>query len=82
MDAVATGLLKPLLERIELIRLTPDVFDDAGHLHTATQLRSLDAIHLAAAMRLGPDLEGIATYDRRMATAAAALGLPVAAPPG
>jgi predicted nucleic acid-binding protein len=44
------------------------------------QLRSLDAIHLAAAQTVGDDLRAIVTYDRRMADAAGALGLVVQTP--
>lgn len=43
-------------------------------------LRSLDAVHLATALQLQSALEGVVTYDRRMADAAAALGIPVVAP--
>ena len=43
-------------------------------------LRSLGAIHLSAASRLGPDLRAVVTYDHRMTDAANAIGLPVVAP--
>jgi predicted nucleic acid-binding protein len=43
-------------------------------------LRSLDAIHLATARLLGPDLDAIVTYDDRLAAAAADAGLVTAAP--
>jgi hypothetical protein len=43
-------------------------------------LRSLDAIHLAAAQLVAPTLRAVVTYDRRMAEAAASLGFPVASP--
>lgn len=43
-------------------------------------LRSLDAIHLATAAQLGPGLATFVTYDRRLAEAARAAGLPVMAP--
>jgi len=43
-------------------------------------LRSLDAIHLAAALELGDELEAVVTYDSRMSSAAEAQGLDVAAP--
>jgi predicted nucleic acid-binding protein len=36
--------------------------------------RSLDAIHLATARVLGPDLDGLATYDDRLAAAAKGRG--------
>jgi len=43
-------------------------------------LRSLDALHLATALELGADLEGMVTYDARMARAAEASLVTVAAP--
>lgn len=43
-------------------------------------LRSLDAIHLATALALLPDLDAFVTYDDRLAGAARALGLPVVRP--
>jgi len=45
-----------------------------------TDLRSLDAIHLAAARALGDALAELITYDRRMAEAAEGIGLRVIAP--
>lgn len=44
------------------------------------KVRSLDAIHIASAERLGPKLTALVTYDNRMAEAARAAGLPVAMP--
>ena len=41
-------------------------------------LRPLDAIHLATAIAVAPDV--MLVYDRRLAVAAAAAGLPVDAP--
>ena len=43
-------------------------------------LRTLDAIHLAAALTLGDELAGIVAYDERLAQAALALGIHVLAP--
>ena len=43
-------------------------------------LRTLDAIHIATALALAPDLEAFVTYDERMAEAARSLGLPVVRP--
>jgi uncharacterized protein len=53
----------------------------AGRLGPAT-LRTLDALHLAAASALGDELGALVTYDTRQAEAAAALGLPTFAPGG
>jgi hypothetical protein len=43
-------------------------------------LRTLDAIHVAAALDLGDDLEGMVTYDERLAQAAEQNGIRVTAP--
>jgi len=53
------------------------LFREAG-LFPGAALRSLDALHLAAAVRLGAD--AVVTYDARMATSARGLGLAVVAP--
>ena len=68
-----------VLARIDLVRLNDRVLDAAGALGPV-ELRSLDAIHLATAGRLGVDLGEIVTYDDRMAVAAASMGYKVAAP--
>jgi len=43
-------------------------------------LRTLDAIHLASASDLIPEIDAFVTYDDRLAAAARALGLPVVLP--
>lgn len=67
-----------LLDRLDLIVLDDELLDLAGDLHQP--LRSLDAIHVAAALELGEQLEALVTYDTQMTRAAEELGLPVAAP--
>src|SRR5579875_2954441 len=76
-DAVAAG--RKVLSRLDLVRISTGVLDEAGVLLPA-DLRSLDAIHLATARKLGKDLGAIVTYDERMADAAIHLGCRVAAP--
>jgi predicted nucleic acid-binding protein len=44
------------------------------------RLRTLDALHVAAALALAPDLEAIVTYDTRLADAARGQGIGVVAP--
>lgn len=56
-----------------------EILDAAGDIAPAF-IRSLDAIHLATALRLAPELDAIVTYDRRMIDGARAIGLPVASP--
>lgn len=68
-----------LLARIALVRLDDALLDEAAALN-ATNLRSLDAIHLATARALGDGLAELITYDRRMADAAKSLGIAVSAP--
>jgi predicted nucleic acid-binding protein len=70
---------RDVLGRIELARVSDRILGAAGTLLPA-ELRSLDAIHIATAQQFGEDLARIITYDERMATAAAALGLRVVAP--
>ena len=43
-------------------------------------LRSLDALHLAAALSLGDDLTAVITYDQGLAQGCRAYGLAVVAP--
>ncbi|MDX6645724.1 MAG: uncharacterized protein QOK40_1451 [Miltoncostaeaceae bacterium] len=68
-----------VLGRIELIRISDRILAAAGAL-LPSELRTLDAIHLATAQQLGSDLARIVTYDERMRAAAAAVGARVAAP--
>ncbi len=68
-----------LLAESDVVRISAETFDRAGRM-APSRLRSLDALHLAAAMTLGPDLAGIVVYDERLASAARQTGLQVASP--
>ena len=70
---------RAVLDAVILIRMPTAVFERAATLEPDL-LRSLDSLHLAAAMELGDDLEGVVTYDRRLAQAAEALGIRVVSP--
>ena len=78
LGAEATLRARRVLERLDLIVLDDELLDLAGEL--AEPLRSLDAIHCAAALELGDELEAFVTYDRQMTRAAGAVGLPVVSP--
>jgi predicted nucleic acid-binding protein len=65
---------------VDQVNLGTELLDDAADLASGSLLRSLDAIHLASARAVGTDLRAVVTYDLRMADAADALGLVVAAP--
>lgn len=65
------------LDGVNLYEVPASLFREAGLL-PGTNLRSLDALHLAAAVRIGAD--HLVTYDTRMSVSARALGLHVIAP--
>jgi predicted nucleic acid-binding protein len=67
------------LSRIDQVALAADLLDRAATLDPDT-LRTLDAVHLSAALVVGGELQAIVTYDNRMAEASRALGLTVEAP--
>jgi uncharacterized protein len=70
---------RALLDSIDAVTLSRAVLDDAATLPPPV-LRTLDAIHLAAAQRAGTSLWAVVTYDGRMVEAAAALGMPHVSP--
>lgn len=75
----ATDRARQVVERLELVQID-DALLDAAAVLPGDKLRSLDAIHLAAALRLGSDLTALISYDDRMLAAARALRIPVATP--
>jgi uncharacterized protein len=76
---VAVRRAREVLLDTYLISLDDDLLASAAQLASAS-LRSLDAIHVAAAQRVRERLAAFVTYDQRMGRAAADLGLIVAAP--
>ncbi len=74
-----TLLAREVIDSVTLVEVTSAVLAAAGRLNPP-ELRSLDAIHLAAAIDLGDDLVGLVTYDDRLAEAAKANGVAVVAP--
>jgi predicted nucleic acid-binding protein len=77
--AQAIAEARDLLNRLDMVMLTRQLLDDAGTL-LPLRLRSLDAIHLAAAQRAGDSLRAVVTYDVRMLSAAADLGISTTSP--
>jgi predicted nucleic acid-binding protein len=77
--AQAIADARDLLSGLDTVVLTRQLLDDAGTL-LPLRLRSLDAIHLVAAQRAGDTLRAVMTYDARMLSAAADLGIPTASP--
>lgn len=78
-DPAAVARARRVIGTLTLIRLDDDLYERAADLDPPF-LRSLDAIHLAAALSIGGDLAGIVTYDHRMGESARALDFRVEAP--
>jgi len=78
-DRDSGALARRVLEEIDLLAVDGPVLDAAAELEDEW-LRSLDAIHMAAALSLGDDLTELITYDHRMVAAAEGLGIPVSSP--
>jgi uncharacterized protein len=78
-DQPALSNLPLVLGAINLIAIDESVCAAAAA-YQDPLLRSLDAIHLATAAVVGSTLSAFVTYDKRLAIAASAAGLPVTAP--
>ena len=65
-----------VVSHVAVVEITEPIRTRAALLDPPT-LRSLDAIHLATALEIGGDLDGMATYDARMAEAARSFDLTV-----
>ena len=68
-----------LWDRLDLIAVSTRVLTAAAAIDQPF-LRTLDAIHLAAATSLRGGLSAFVTYDKRLAAAAGEIGLPVLSP--
>lgn len=66
-------------ERLDLIAVNTRILTEAAAIEQPF-LRTLDAIHLAAAVSLRASLAAFVTYDKRLAAAAQEIGLPVLSP--
>ncbi len=70
---------RAVLESLILLTLSTPVCERAAFLEPEG-LRSLDALHLAAALEVGDDLQGLVTYDRKLSEGAGAIGIEVFSP--
>ena len=70
---------RTILDTLIMVTLSTTVFERAVMIEPGI-LRSLDALHLAAALELGDDLQGLITYDQRLADSAKTLGIDVVTP--
>jgi len=70
---------RDLLLAFSCIAIDDDIVEGAMN-EPDRGLRSLDAIHLATARVLAPELDGLVSYDDRLVRAAADAGLDVVSP--
>lgn len=70
---------RSLFDSVTCVRITSEIVERAALLDPPG-LRSLDAIHLATALELGNEIEGLVTYDERLARAARERGIPTITP--
>lgn len=68
-----------VLTRVIQVPITDPIVESASRLPDPG-LRSLDALHLATALLLKPELDAFLTYDKRLGAVAADHGLPVISP--
>jgi predicted nucleic acid-binding protein len=68
-----------VVSQLAVVELTEPIRSRAALLDPVT-LRSPDALHLATALEVREELDGLVTYDRRLAAAAKTFGLAVLAP--
>lgn len=73
------GRALSLAQRVMIVPLANDIVISAATIGAPT-LRTLDALHLATAATIISELTAFVTYDKRLAEAAASIGLPAVAP--
>ena len=78
-DSGAVARAAQVLARTTLVDISDTILSRAAQV-PPLRLRSLDAIHLATALTLGADLDGLVTYDERLAEGARLAGVTVYTP--
>ena len=68
------------LSRINFVSISNQVLTVAESFTGSVTLATLDSIHVATAITLGHQIEGIITYDKQMISNAAVMGIKVLSP--
>jgi predicted nucleic acid-binding protein len=76
---IGTDVVEDALDTVSMVLPSATTFFVAGRLPPPA-LRSLDAVHLATALEIGDDLEGMVAYDDRLIEAARAGSIEVITP--
>lgn len=79
VDAAGTAAARQLLASVDGLILTDEIVEQAGAL-APSELRTLDAIHLATALVYRRSITALCAYDHRLLAAARVHGLPVVSP--
>ncbi len=78
-DPAVEKRARQVLAGVHLLMIDEETIDEAAMVDPR-KLRSLDALHVAAAKRLGADLDAMVVYDTALAAAAHESGIAVLAP--
>jgi predicted nucleic acid-binding protein len=68
------------LSRVNFVSISNQVLTVAESFTGSVTLATLDAIHVATAISLGNQIDGIITYDKQMVTNAGLMGIKVLSP--
>ena len=79
-DAETIAFARKLLAGINFMPISSEVISIASLFGAHIKSKTLDAIHLAAALSIGSTIDGIITYDKTMIADAKLLGIPVLSP--
>ncbi len=79
MNSEVVVATRAALDVVAIGAIPSEIYERAAELDPSI-LRTLDAVHLAWALAMGDELEGIVTYDDRLAAAARIYGVSVVAP--
>jgi len=71
--------MEQALDTVSLVLPSVTTFRTAGRL-SPSDLRALDALHIATALEMGDDLNGVVTYDTRMIEGARSSSIEVLTP--
>jgi uncharacterized protein len=75
----AVSRAQQVLARFSTVGVSRSAFNLAWSIGSS-ELRTLDALHLAVSIQLGDDMDGLVTYDDRLREAATQTGLAVVSP--
>lgn len=79
LDSGLAVAARTVLDSLTILKLSTSLFESAIRIEPV-EVRSLDALHLAAALALGDELEAIVVYDKWLADAAVRYGIAVVSP--